>query len=113
MTSSGIGNDDEKDERYENRFSAINGAKLVAIARLFEGPTAPPPIALDIVDAVDAGVGSDSNVCNGSNERPKNALASSCPRACDVNDAFVESAYTDDCGARSRNIADGLSFVSL
>lgn len=77
MTSSGIGNDEEKEERYEKRFCAIRGARLVAIAILFEGPTAAPPIAFDIVDAVDAGVGSDSSVCKGSNESPRNAFASS------------------------------------
>jgi hypothetical protein len=79
MISSGTGNEEENEDRYEKRFCATSGARLVAIATLLFDAAPPGLMALDIVDAVDAGVGSERSAWSGSSARPRNAFWSPCP----------------------------------
>jgi len=92
MTSSGTGNEEENEARYEKRFCAISGAKLLAIATALFAPDPPLLMVLEIADAVELGVGKERRVWSGSSDRPRKAFWSSCPSAWDANEALVESA---------------------
>ena len=81
ITSSGTGNEEENEERYEKRLWATSGARVVAIATLLAAPAPPVLMALETLDAVDEGVGRECNAWSGSSERPRKAFWSSCPCA--------------------------------